>query len=79
MQLCGAPGSRGVPIPHPFGWVGGGGRGGGGDETDPRDTPTRAEKRLKWGVVCSRWGCGGGNWDKGQRAPQGEGLGSQRA
>ena len=53
-----------MPIPHPLGWVGDRGQCG---ETDPRDAPTRAEKGLIWGVVCSCWGSGGGNLGKGQR------------
>lgn len=35
MQLSGATGSQGVPIPHPLGWEGGRAQGG---ETDLRDT-----------------------------------------
>lgn len=74
MQLCRAPGSQGVPIPHPLA-AGGGGKAQRGN-TDPRDTPTRAEKSLKCGVVCSCWGCGGGNLDKGQRGhPKGKARG----
>lgn len=38
MQLCWAPESRGVPIPHPLGWWRGGGEGAEG-EAYPRDEP----------------------------------------
>lgn len=71
MQLRRAPGSRGVPIPHPLGWEGGWRAHEG--ETNSGDSTTRTGKSLKWGLVCSCWGLGGGNLGKGQRGhPKGK-------